>query len=899
MSRPSKSLLSLSLLALVPVLVLGWLDYRHSSARSLDHARGKLEAFAALAGQQLSYQVKERHNALQRLAADRQLVDALSSHSPGARDAAVAALAALRQGLAEHGLSGEIALRDTRGELLGTITTSSTGRAQDGNDAELLDHTRELDFFPAPTGEAQLVQRAPIRQQQRVLAYLELRSAVGELLNALPLGDGLGRTGTLFLRRAQAGGMPSLLPVAGESAAAEAGSAPAAQAEPGLGPAVVVQASEPNPRGPRVLSASWEVPALDLGIVAQQDMAVAPPRDVLVHLAAALGLGGVLWAFAAVYFARRIVSPLHSLSQLVTGGGPALPRRLPERAAVPELSIIAKAFNRMLDQIGERQKALEHEVALRSEAQDKTRLLAAQHNEAQSEFLANVSHELRTPMNAILGISTLMSGTPLDGRQQEFLGVIRQSAQSLLGVLNNILDMSRLRAGTLSLSPCRFDLHELLQELAEEFRPAAQGKGLQLHYQWPINLPRWVVADPVRLRQILWQLLENAIKFTERGAVVLALDARPIDESHCELELCVSDSGIGIPLHKQQGIFDAFSQIDRGTKRRYGGTGLGLSLAAQLAGLMRGRVWLRSRVGEGSSFHVAVPVNLNAEPAPALHGSSWRAAANTSISAMQQQVVDDDLAAVPLAILIAEDNVGNQRVLEELLSARGHRLTMVDNGLAAVRAFRDGHFDQILMDVQMPLMDGLEAAEKIREIEGKTGHPIPIIALTAHALRGDEQRCFAAGMSQYLAKPINPTLLIQKIEGRRVSVINSGTLRLSANEDDSSTMMVLDKVRLNDITRNNPALLRSLAQLFLNELPDMLKDIEDAAANDDSEGLAQSVHRLKSALGNFATGHFYQEIAELEGLAGAPSSAPWQTQWSSSRARLDQLTEELQQVAEL
>ncbi len=376
-------------------------------------------------------------------------------------------------------------------------------------------------------------------------------------------------------------------------------------------------------------------------------------------------------------------------------------------------------------------------------------------NRAKSEFLANMSHEIRTPMNGIIGMADLLADTPLATEQREYLELMQSSADALMAVINDILDFSKIEAGRFDIDRIDFPLRDCLEQTVKIFRLRAQEKGLRLTVQVPPDVPDALVGDPARLRQIVLNLVGNAIKFTEHGDVNVAVQPKDIAPGSVELHFTVRDTGIGVPPEKQQGIFTAFQQVDSSTARKYGGTGLGLTISAKLVEMMHGRIWVESAVGAGSTFHFTACFTV--QPAAATHPRSAPAATCTATREAYS-------TSRSLHVLLAEDNVVNQKLSTRLLEKHGHTVEVAATGAAAVSAFDREAFDVVLMDVQMPEMDGFEATAAIRAREQMSDTHIPIIAMTAHALKGDEERCLQAGMDGYVAKPIQPSRLFSLID---------------------------------------------------------------------------------------------------------------------------------------
>ena len=366
----------------------------------------------------------------------------------------------------------------------------------------------------------------------------------------------------------------------------------------------------------------------------------------------------------------------------------------------------------------------------------------------KSEFLAMMSHEIRTPMNGVIGMTALLRDSPLTATQADYVRTIESSGDSLLTILNDILDYSKIEAGRIELEIGPFDLRECVNDALDLFAANAREKNIRLDSTIAARVPAWVAGDVTRLRQILVNLVGNAIKFTDAGEVRVRLDAEPPDSttSHQRLTFAVSDTGIGIPSEGMDRLFKSFSQVDASMTRRFGGTGLGLAISKRLAGLMGGTMWVESEPGRGSTFHFTVLV----EPRVAPKCAAPRSSATEADATLGRRC--------PLRVLVAEDNPVNQRVATLLLQRLGYRATVVGNGLEALTALELADYDLILMDVEMPEIDGCEATRRIRARRQAPGRPW-IIALTAGAMPEDRERALAAGMNDFLTKPVRTDAL--------------------------------------------------------------------------------------------------------------------------------------------
>ncbi|MBP7145919.1 MAG: response regulator [Acidobacteria bacterium] len=484
----------------------------------------------------------------------------------------------------------------------------------------------------------------------------------------------------------------------------------------------------------------------------------------------------------------------------------------------------------------------ELEIRRRAETELKqAKQVAEQATLATGEFLTHVSHEIRTPMNAIVGAADLALSTRLTPEQHDYLRVVRTSADALLRVVNDVIDLAKVRAGRLEFEEVVFDPQQVVSGSLEPFMFEAARKEIQLDAQVAVAVPRSLAGDAGRLRQVLINLVGNAVKFTPHGRVVVSVGLEARDDNTCLLRFSVADTGPGIPPGRLDELFLPFGQVSDSLSARKAGSGLGLAISQQIVARMGGRVWAESELGRGSTFHFTARFRL------ALAGER---------DAPAPEADEAERAATGLTILVAEDHPINREVAELLLQQRGWQVRATTNGREAIEALESGRYDAVLMDVQMPETDGLTATREIRRREDETGRPrVPIIALTAHALSGDREMCLAAGMDDYLAKPVHPPLLFAKIERW---TRGAGAAGEGSPADLSSLQRALG---------GDPEAIAKLVQGFLEDVPPQLQRVEDALERGDRVALEREAHQIQGSVGVFGARAACELALRVEDLA--------------------------------
>ncbi|MBA3921671.1 MAG: response regulator, partial [Nostocaceae cyanobacterium] len=507
--------------------------------------------------------------------------------------------------------------------------------------------------------------------------------------------------------------------------------------------------------------------------------------------------------------------------------------------------------DRALTEVQERQRAEMELVEAREAALAAARI--------KSQFLANMSHEIRTPMNGVLGMAELLLKTHLTTQQQNFAQVISNSANHLLTIINDILDFSKLEAGEMRLQTIDFDLNDCIDTVIEVLSSQAEEKGLELAVSIDSQVNRKLQGDPIRLRQILLNLVSNAIKFTDVGEVVLAV-TRGVGEGESggvgemtSLLFSVRDTGIGISVEGQQKLFQSFSQVDASSTRQYGGTGLGLTICKQIVEQMGGEISVKSEIGQGSTFWFTAQFlvqDINAITQP-------------SVVEMNSEGINRiELKNHQINILIAEDNLVNQQVLLNQLENLGYRADFVVNGEQALAMLSQQNYDIVLMDCQMPVIDGYTATQELRRREGSNRHTV-VIALTANAMPEDREKCLASGMDDYISKPINLSLLnalLQRWTGSRVEI--SGVEEIISTAEPSS--LPVNLARLEEVTRGNKSRQQRLLEIFVENAQTDIQAIALAIPINDYSTLEQKAHRLKGSSANVGVTYISDLAAELE-----------------------------------
>ena len=523
---------------------------------------------------------------------------------------------------------------------------------------------------------------------------------------------------------------------------------------------------------------------------------------------------------AAGVLALAVATAVELAGQIVPGGwrGPISLPPFGFAALLVAMSFsLSNRFQRVHEELDRLRLTLEEEVRERTGALQAAKEEALAASRAKSELLANMSHEIRTPMNGVIGTTHLLLETPLSALQRDYVETVRASGEALLVLINDILDLSKMESGRMAIERAPFSLREVIEESLEVVAPLAARQGIALSSEAGEagdGVPRALMGDHARIRQVLVNLLGNAVKFTPGGGVRVALSVRPLDDGRFEAHFAVADTGIGIPAEELDRLFVPFSQLDGSLARQRGGTGLGLAISRRLVELMGGRIWAESAVGEGSTFHFTIPGEAAAPP--------------PRRPAVIPVRLDRGLARRhPLSILLAEDHPVSRRVTAALLAHLGYEADLASHGLEVLEAVESRPYDVILMDVQMPELDGLEVTRRIRRLDGR--RQPKIIALTAHAMAGDRERCLEAGMDDYLTKPV------------RVAALEAALVAASPPPLDRE---VLDRLRE---LRNGEELVGTLLRTFLATSANDLAAVRQAVEESRWSEAGATAHRLKGS----------------------------------------------------
>ena len=505
---------------------------------------------------------------------------------------------------------------------------------------------------------------------------------------------------------------------------------------------------------------------------------------------------------------------------------------------------------------------------------------------AKQEFLAMISHEVRTPISSVMGMASLLLDTELTAEQQNFIETIYSSGNSLLKIINDFLNFSKIQSGNLELEEEPFILQNCINEVLYMLAPQAREKGLKLTFLDTSQLPSTIVGDITRLRQVLINLISNAIKFTETGSIEVSVIIRnnsDINHSSAantdEIHFTIKDTGIGIPRDRLERLFKAFSQVDSSITRQYGGTGLGLAICKQLCELMGGRIWVESEPSAGSKFHFTIAASVISEETGSqesefkLLRASAEGSQNSGVKNYENNGDDNFTDSYKLRILLTEDNLVNQKIALKQLQNLGYRADVVANGKEALELLEKIPYDLILMDYQMPVLDGLETTREIHrwpESRFASGYRPVVIAMTANAMKKDQEMCLDAGMDDYLSKPVNKEKLAATLE-HWASVIfrakETALEQIVSTTDVDLVDLPIDWERLHQLSENNPEFELELLQIFVEDIQSRLEVVKIAIASDDFEQIAHQAHQIKGSSANMGVTTMSLAAEKLEAVA--------------------------------